>query len=324
MDSVHNQPLLLAVVGRVEATGQRVAVEDREHVVAELPTLLGDVDLDAEAKPEELLGPGSVGDQVVEGGEKSRARLPGAGPESFDERDVVCVHIPLAGQGLSFVPGDLRFDHPAVARQCAKGGLEAGIPASDEVSGDVVRGAHAQATERSLDGQGNGLANREAGPRGPLRREPALEEIPDARLALPPDDGDGAAHPEVVEHARDLHSLRPPGRAPGNGCPAREVASPERAMLPQLREYLAAESVVCHHPVPHPLMPHAVPFRVGAHQGRLVNRIVQSGDDRGGVRPELEELPPAPEQGVEDGRIVVPDTASEDELMRSCDDIHRV
>jgi len=42
------------------------------------------------------------------------------------------------------------------------------------------------------------------------------------------------------------------------------------------------------------------------------------------VRPELEELPPAPEQRVEDGRIEVPETASEDELMRSCDDVHRV
>ena len=42
------------------------------------------------------------------------------------------------------------------------------------------------------------------------------------------------------------------------------------------------------------------------------------------MRPELEQLPPAPEQGVEDGRIVVPEAAQEDELMRPCDDAHRV
>jgi hypothetical protein len=42
------------------------------------------------------------------------------------------------------------------------------------------------------------------------------------------------------------------------------------------------------------------------------------------VRPELEELPPAPEQRIEGGRIVVPETAPDEELMCSCDNVHRV
>jgi hypothetical protein len=95
-------------------------------------------------------------------------------------------------------------------------------------------------------------------------------------------------------------------------------------VLPQLREYLAAERVVGYHPVPQLLMPYTVPLRVAAHQSRLVNWVVRGGDDRGGVRPELEELPPAPEQRIEGGRIVVPETAPDDELMRSCDNVHRV
>ncbi len=63
---------------------------------------------------------------------------------------------------------------------------------------------------------------------------------------------------------------------------------------------------------------------IAAHQRCLVNRIVGRGHDRRRVCPELEELPPAPEQRVEDGRIVVPEAAQEDELMRPCDDVHRV
>ena len=63
--------------------------------------------------------------------------------------------------------------------------------------------------------------------------------------------------------------------------------------------------------------------RVAAHQQR-VDRVVAGADDRGRVRPVLEQAPVAPEQRVQVGQVVAAQAAPEDQLVAAGDHADRV
>ncbi len=66
MHGVQDQHTPSPIHGRIDAADQPIPVKDRKHVVAVLPLRLRHVDLHAEVETEELLGPASLRDQVVE------------------------------------------------------------------------------------------------------------------------------------------------------------------------------------------------------------------------------------------------------------------
>jgi hypothetical protein len=66
MDGLNSELARPTVVKRIDPSYESLAMEDRHHVIPVLALFRGTVDLELEAKVEELLGPLAVGDQLVE------------------------------------------------------------------------------------------------------------------------------------------------------------------------------------------------------------------------------------------------------------------
>ena len=124
---------------RVDATDQRGAVEDREHVVAVLALRLRDVHLEPVAEPEQLRGALSVVDEPVERREQDRARRRRPRSRGLTMRP------PVTRQA-----GDADRHRDPVANERSEGGVRAGWHAVEHPS-ELVAPCDALPAKPSLD-----------------------------------------------------------------------------------------------------------------------------------------------------------------------------
>src|SRR5712692_7642403 len=127
--------------------GQRARRTGRRGETAARSTRAGacqrDVDLYAELEAEQILGPGSVADQVVERGEEGGTRCPCAVAKLPDQRQVLGVDVPRPAKRLFAVDHTDRQDR-AGALQLFEHPWQVSVPAADEVVGDVAGPGHAK------------------------------------------------------------------------------------------------------------------------------------------------------------------------------------
>ena len=243
------------------------------------------------------------------------------GLEALQERQVVGVDVPGAGP-FGAVGGQADALDPAGALQAGQGGGQAGVAAGGEVPVDVAGRGHPEGAEAALGGQPDDLALGRAAGRGP-RGEPALGQVPDPLLALAAGDHDAALGPEDVEHAVDVAARRPAARLPGGAGPVLEGAGREGPAGAELAQDRAAQRLVGGQPGPQPPVVGGAVRGVAAHQQR-VDRVVAGADDRGRVRPVLEQAPLAPEQRLQVGGVVGAEAAPQDQLVAAGDHADRV
>jgi len=143
-------------------------VEDGQDVIAVAAGRSGDVDLHAVVEAEQALGPLAVDDQVVEGGEQGRLRLPVARLQALQQGQVVGMDVPGTGP-LGPVGGQADPLDPARPLQAGQHGRQARVAAGGEVPVDVAGRGHPEGAQAALSGQAHDLAFGRAAGRRPRR-----------------------------------------------------------------------------------------------------------------------------------------------------------
>ena len=177
----------------------------------------------------------------------------------------------------------------------------------------LLRQPHALRAETLLREHTVGLARRHRLD----RRIPALGEIPQSLLSLPPGDRDDAVRLEDLEHQRHLAAPPPAvGLVRSGRRLVLELAREHRPVALELAQDVALEARVRLQELGAPTLVRVLPTPPATPHARLHER---QRLDRPDVRVPLEQLPVDPEQAVELGDVVRPEPAPEDELLRRRD-----
>ena len=187
---------------------------------------------------------------------------------------------------------------------------------------DVGRGRHSQRPQRPLRRAPHRLPGPDPQGRRRWGQNPPAQ-VPELLPAGAPGDHDLARDPEYAQHPVDV-----PARGPAAGTPldlgaVLQVARAQGPSPAQLAEHVAAQRGVGLHPrspAPEPAAFTGLP----AEHGDPVNRIVLGEDDGCGVRPVLEEQMIAPEEPVQDTRVVRTKAAPQDQPVAGRNHADRV
>ena len=269
------------VVHRIEAPDEAVAVEDREHEVAELALRLRDVDLQAEPEAEQLLGAGPVVDQSVERRQQDR-------PASERAIEDLAMRPSLSREPVhGHADGSpLPLELPQCPLPPRGSFAREGPPEPVDLGDAEGPQLHVEETPGLLSRARPGFVEREA----PRR------EIPDPLLAGPARDHDLSLGPQHLEHHRGVPAVV----VPPTGPPADRGAILER---PGGQGALVAQPLQDVPPEPRVLAEVPADVRVPPAAGTRVapHRLPMHGELRGreDERPVLEQRPIPPQEPLE-------------------------
>ena len=189
-------------------------------------------------------------------------------------------------------------------------------PGAVEGSPELLAAGDPPAAQAAVDHRPGDLGRP---PRRLRLRQASRREVPEALVALAPDDRDLAAEPEDVEHPAESLAVVPAARPPLHDRAILERAGRQRTAPAELAEDIAPERGVRCDPFPDVARAGAVTTRVATHRC-AVDAVVGRGDD---VRPVLVELP-AVERGRELRHVEGPEPAEENHPLCPRDGRHRI